>query len=66
MIFSLLYPTADIFQRVLFGTYSTGSIPERILVFGRYVYPLLTISVVLAWALYPLSKRVDRELPLDR
>jgi hypothetical protein len=63
MIVALVYPVADIFAWVVVE--GPSEVPRTVLVplMGRLVYPVLTISVVLAWALYPLSKRVDRELP---
>ncbi len=66
MIVALVYPVADIFAWVVVE--GPSEVPRTVLVpwIGRLVYPVLTISVVLAWALYPLPKRVDRELPLDR
>lgn len=61
MILPLVYPASAIFDRVAFDGFSDVPTVVEISWLGRSVFPVLTLSVALAWALYPLPKRVCGE-----
>lgn len=65
MILPLVYPASAIFDQIAFDGFSDVPTVVGISWLGRSVFPVLTISVALAWAAYPLPKRMYGELSSD-
>jgi hypothetical protein len=57
LILPLVYPALALFERLAIDGFSEVPIVVQIPLLARSVYPVVTLSVLLAWALYPLPKR---------
>jgi hypothetical protein len=65
MILPLVYPASAIFDRVALAGFSDEPTVVGISWLGRSVFPVLTLSVALAWAVYPLPRRMSGDNSSD-